>query len=129
MFHGLQMRHQAEAAALYQAAIAALPEPFRADGPRLAFEFDDPPGVKKPRKTPAGSRPTSGKPAPKRKRPVSNPAAPEPDASLGGDAPQGSEGMHHEGPASEDPQGMGQSEMDYGWEEDGPGEVEGDVQV
>ena len=127
--HGVQMRQKAEAEALLQAAIQALPEPFRADGPRLAFEFDDPPGPKKARKTPAGSRPTSAKAAPKRKRPIS-PAAPASNVpSQAGEPHQESMGDPHEPPASEAGQDLGRSEMEEDWGAEAEGEGKGEVQV
>lgn len=125
----LQMRQQAEAQALYQAAIQALPEPFRVDGPRLAFEFDDPPGPKKGRKTPATSRPTSAKPAPKRKRTLSLSQAPLLASGLAGDAPEDSAGEPHDAPVSEGGNGVARSEMEEDWGNEGEGEAAGEGEV
>ena len=126
------MRQQAEAEALYQAAIESLPEPFRADGPRLAFEFDDPPGPKKGRKTPASSRPASAKPAPKRKRSLPLPQSTLLASGLAEEAAQDSAGEPHDAEAiSEGPNGVARSEMeeeDWGNEAEGDGTGEGEVQ-
>ncbi|KAK9845568.1 hypothetical protein WJX84_003443 [Apatococcus fuscideae] len=128
----LQMRQQTEAEALYQAAIQALPEPFRADGPRLAFEFDDPPGPKKCRKTPVTSRPTSAKPAPKRKRPLSLPESTLPASDMAGDAPQDFAGELPDAVGtSEGANGEARSEVeeDWGREGEGDGGGEGEIQA
>ena len=123
------MKQQAEAEALYQAAIQALPEPFRVDGPRLAFEFDDPPGPKKGRKTPVPSRPTSAKPAPKRKRPGSLPPATLLASGLAGDAPEDSAGELHDAPGSEGGNGVARSEMEEELGDEGEGDGAGDGEV